>query len=118
MECQEARELMSDYFEQYLAEPEAGLLAEHLADCNECQVELAELEKTLEVVHGLPRQAPISDLWPEFAPKFAEIRAEMQVGLLERMRLYFVRLFDALAEGWAIFVTTVRMNYARNERLT
>jgi predicted anti-sigma-YlaC factor YlaD len=118
MECQEARELMSDYFEQYLAEPEAGLLAEHLADCGECQSELAELEKTLSVVHGLPRQAPISDLWPEFAPKFAEIRAEMQISLLERIRLYFVRLFDAIAEGWAIFVTTVRMTYARKERLT
>ena len=118
MECQQARELMSDYFEQYLAEPEKGLLAEHLADCGECQAELAELEKTLDVVHGLPRQGPISDLWPEFAPKFAEIRAETRVSLLERIRLYFTRLFDALAEGWAIFVTTVRMNYARNERLT
>jgi len=118
MECQEARELMSDYFEQYLAEPERFLLSEHLADCGECQAEMADLEKTLAAVHGLPRQGPINDLWPEFAPKFAEIRAEMQIGLLERMRLYFVRLFDALAEGWAIFVTTVRMNYARNERLT
>lgn len=118
MECREARELMSDYFEQYLAEPEEGLLREHLADCGECRAELADLEKTLTIVHGLPRQAPIADLWPEFAPKFAEIRAEMQVSLLERMRLYFVRLFDALSEGWAIFVTTVRMNYARNERLT
>ena len=118
MECQQAKELMSDYFEQYLAEPEKGLLAEHLADCGECQNELAELEKTLEVVHGLPRQGPMGDLWPEFAPKFAEIRAEMETSLLERIRLWFVRLFDAIAEGWAIFITTVRMNYARNERLT
>ena len=118
MKCQEARELMSDYFEQYLAEPEAGLLAEHLQGCGECQAELEELEKTLAVVHGLPRQAPIADLWPEFAPKFAEIRAEMGISLPERIRLYFVRLFDALAEGWGIFVTTVRMTYARKERLT
>ena len=80
--------------------------------------ELADLEKTLSVVHGLPRQAPIGDLWPEFAPKFAEIRAEMGISLLERIRLYFVRLFDSLAEGWAIFISTVRMTYARSERLT
>jgi len=113
MKCEEARELMSDYFEQYLAEPEASLLTEHLADCGECQAELEELEKTLEVVHGLPRQAPIDDLWPEFAPKFAEIRAETPVSFLERIRLYFVRLIHAIAEGWAIFITTVRMTYAR-----
>ena len=118
MDCQQARELMSDYFEQYLAEPEASLLAEHLADCGECQAELEELGKTLAVVHGLPRQQPMGDLWPEFAPKFAEIRAEMQISLLERIRQWLIRLLDAIAEGWAIFVTTVRLNYARNETLT
>jgi len=109
---------MSDYFEQYLAEPEESLLDEHLAECEKCRAELAELEKTLAVVHDLPRQGPMGDLWPEFAPKFAEIRAEMRVSLLERILLWFTRLLDAIAEGWMIFITTVRMNYARNERLT
>ena len=113
MECEEARKLISDYFEQYLAEPEAGLLTEHLAGCDKCRVELAELGETLQVVHGLPRQEPMADLWGEFAPKFAEIRAETRRGLVDRICLYFVRLFCAISEGWAIFTTTVRYNVSR-----
>jgi len=114
MKCQEARDLMSDYLEQYLAEPEAGLLTEHLADCGECRAELAELEETLDVVHELPREEPALDLWQEFAPKFAEIRAEMRLSLPERIGLYFSCLFNALREGWMMFIAGMRNSWSGN----
>lgn len=113
MDCREARHLMSDYLEQYLVEPEAGLLKEHLADCGGCRMELEGLRDSLRVIRGLPREEPAFDLWMEFAPKFAQIRAEMRPGLLERVRLYFLRLFTALREGWRLFVTAVRYNTGR-----
>jgi len=116
MECQEAKELMSDYLEQYLADSEASLLEEHLSDCGECRSELAELSGTLQVVHGLPREEPARDLWGEFAPKVARMCAEMRPGLLARVRLYFSRLFAALVEGWMIFTAAVRYNMGGNVR--
>ena len=113
MDCREARRLMSDYLEEYLADSEADVLMEHLADCEECRAELAELDQMLDVVHGLPRQTPVSDLWEEFAPKFAEIRAEMRAGIRGRTILYFAHLWDAIIEGWTIFVSAVRYNTKR-----
>jgi hypothetical protein len=107
MECCDVKDLMSDYLEQYLVEPEAALVTEHLADCGECRAELADLEETLRVVHGLPRQEPVFDLWDEFAPKCAEINAEMSLSFMGRVRSYFAQFLIALNEGWEIFVATV-----------
>jgi len=116
MDCREAKELMSDYLEQYLAEPEVARLTEHLAGCGGCRGELAELEETLRVVHGLPAEAPVGDLWDEFAPKFAEICAESRLGVMDRIGLYFAHLFMAISEGWEIFVTTVTHSTGRKLR--
>lgn len=118
MECLEARELMSDYLEQYPAEPETARLTEHLAGCDDCRAELADLEETLRVVHGLPREEPVLDLWDEFAPKFMEICAETRLGFMDRVRLYFAHLFSAISEGWEIFITTVHYNMTRKIRYT
>lgn len=115
MNCREARDLMSDYLEQVLAEPEASLLRDHLAGCSACREELADLDTTLRVVHGLPRQEPVIDLWQEFAPKFAEIRANSKLSPSERVSEYFSCLFGAIREGWMIFVTVVR--YSTNDKM-
>ena len=106
MDCGKAQELMSDYLEQYLAEPEAARMAEHLAGCDDCRAEFADLEETLRVVHGLPPKEPVLDLWREFTPRFVEVCAESRLGLLDRIGMYFAHLFMAVREGWEIFVTT------------
>lgn len=110
MECQEVRELMSDYLEQYLAEPDAALVAEHLGECGDCQTEYAELEETLRVVHNLPQQEPVFDLWTELAPKCADIRFQEQLTWLDQVHAYFTQFILALREGWEIFMTTVSYN--------
>ncbi len=115
MECRDVKDLMSDYLEQYLAEPESALVTEHLADCGECRAELADLEETLRVVHGLPQQEPVFDLWDEFAPKCAEISQEMSLSFFGRMKSYLSQFFIALNEGWEIFVTAV---FGRGVRTT
>ena len=107
MDCGKAQELMSDYLEQYLAEPEAARMAEHLAGCETCRAELADLEETLRVVHGLPQKEPVLDLWDEFTPRFVEICAESRLSLMDSIRMYFAHVFMALREGWEIFVTAV-----------
>lgn len=118
MDCREARELMSDYLEQYLVQQDEAGFDEHLRDCGACRQELAELKETLSVVRGLPRQEPVSDLWAEFAVKAAEVRGEAGLGPIGKVRLYFARLFDALSEGWMIFTTTVRYNVRARIRQT
>lgn len=110
MECHEAKQYMSDYLEQFLSDADANLLTEHLADCGECRSELDELRSALRVMHELPRREPVFDLWQEFAPKFAEIRAEMKLSRRERINLYFTRLFGAISEGWRIFALVVGFN--------
>jgi len=67
MNCQEARELMSGYLEQYLTESETAQVSEHLAACAECRQELADLDETLRVIHTLPESTPVFDMWPDLA---------------------------------------------------
>ena len=52
MNCQESRELMSGYLEQYLTEPETALVTEHLSGCAGCRQELADLDETLRLVRS------------------------------------------------------------------
>ena len=111
MKCEEARKLLSDHLEQYLTEPEAGLLTEHLAHCADCRAELEDLKQTLEVMRELPSQEPVADLWQEFAPKFAEIRAQQSMGLWERIWLPFLRIFSALREGWRLLLAGLRYSW-------
>lgn len=117
MDCREARDLMSDYLEQDLTDNEVRLMEEHLVGCSTCRMELADLDYTLKVVHGLPRQEPAVDLWKQFAPKFAEICPELRPGFMGQIRLYFSDLVSSVREGWEIFTATMRYNlYGSVER--
>ena len=103
MKCEEARTIFSEFLERYLADHKADLLTAHLAECQSCRDELAELEETLCLMHGLPRQEPVLDLWKEFVPRLAEVRAELRLSPFRRARLHFVRFLATLAEGWALY---------------
>ena len=113
MNCHEARELMSGYLEQYLADHKADLLKAHLAECESCRVEMDELKETLQVVHEIPHQESVVDLWEELMPKLEEIRAEMRLSTVARTKLHFRKFWESLTEGAGMFVTIVPFNLSR-----
>jgi len=113
MRCDQIKHLLSDLYERFLADHEADLLTAHLAECEHCRAELAELEEVLKVIHSLPRQEPVLDLWQEFAPKMAEIRAEMRLGPVGRFKLRLAHFWETLIEGATMFATVVSYNVSR-----
>ncbi len=113
MRCPEARELFSDYLEEYLAEPDLSRLIDHLAECEGCRDELDELQRALGVIHDLPAQEPVFDMWAEFAPMCAKVRAESRLSLADRIRRSFSHFREQLREGAMIFTAVVRYNTHR-----
>lgn len=107
MRCYDARNLLSEYLDDELSGPQRDTVQHHLAECAACRSEYEELRRTFGIIHSLPRQEPVFELWQEFAPRFAEIHAEMSMG---PVRLYFSRLSSAISEGWTIFLNVVRTN--------
>ncbi|HEY3297850.1 MAG TPA: zf-HC2 domain-containing protein [Armatimonadota bacterium] len=107
MECHEVRDLFSEYLDKEIDAPLSAEISRHLDGCDACRAELAELAKTLQVVHRLPRQESALELWQEFAPRFAQVMAEENMG---SARLYFSQVANAVKEGWSIFLSVVRMN--------
>lgn len=110
MKCPEARELFSDYLEEYLVEPDLSRLMDHLSGCEGCRDELHELQKALGVIHDLPRQQPVFDMWAEFVPMCAKIRAESRLNLVDRLRRSFSHFRERLLEGAVIFTAVVGYN--------
>ncbi len=114
MNCQESRELMSGYLEQYLTESQTALVTEHLAGCAECRQELADLDETLRVVRGMPEREPVFDMWPELAAMCADIRMELRLNPADRVRRWFVSFILAFKDGWAILLENVGFRASRS----
>lgn len=53
MACREAVELVSDYLERALSEAERRRLEAHLAECEGCEVYLAQMRQTIAGLRGL-----------------------------------------------------------------
>jgi hypothetical protein len=113
MRCPEAKELFSDYLEEYLIEPDLSRLIDHLSDCESCRNELDELQQALGVIHDLPRQEPVLDLWAEFVPMCAQFRAESRLGFADRIKRCFSHFRERFHEGAMIFTAVVRYNTCR-----
>lgn len=110
MRCNEARDLLSEYLDGTLPIAQIEQVRHHLSECSVCREEYEELSETLNLIHSMPRQEPVFEIWQEFAPKFAEIHAEMRMGPL---RFYFSRVYNAVKEGWVIFISALQMNSNR-----
>ena len=59
MTCQELVELVTDYVEGVLPEPERARLDTHLAECSYCEEYIAQIRQTIEAIGDLPIE-PIS----------------------------------------------------------
>ncbi len=113
MRCPEAKELFSDYLEEYLIEPDLTRLMDHLSGCESCRNELDELQQALGVIHDLPPHEPVLDLWIEFAPMCSQVRAESRLGVADRIKRCFSHFRERLHEGAMIFAAVVRYNTCR-----
>jgi hypothetical protein len=67
---------MSEYLEDTLTEARKQLVHDHLSICAPCRSELEELNSALNMLHSLPRQDPVFDLWEAFGPAFTRVQAE------------------------------------------
>lgn len=111
MKCDEVRDLLSDYLEQYPNGSESDPVGEHLRGCDSCRREADELRLTLKTLSRVPRLEPAFDLWPEFAPKFRSIRAQAAVGPFARLLLCFSHVAEQIRQGWMIYTSVLRHNY-------
>ncbi len=59
MKCDDLKEMLSEYIDGELAGVEVAAVEAHVAKCDGCRAELAELRRTAELVRSLPRaEAP------------------------------------------------------------
>ena len=111
MKCKHVREALSDHLEGGLPPPERHTLAEHLEDCADCAREEREMAAMLSVLRErVPRHEPVLDLWAEFAPKMAAVRAEEKLGVLARFHLRINRFWGNVAYGAILFTQAVALN--------
>lgn len=62
MDCSQAHELLEEYFEGTLPEPEARRVAAHVAACARCAAELRQIERVAAALAAAPAVAPAEGL--------------------------------------------------------
>lgn len=72
MNCQEIQELLSAYIDSVLDEQTVKKVEEHLASCTNCQLELADLQFTVDLIRELPKQEAPSHLRESLMTRLAE----------------------------------------------
>ncbi len=67
----------------------------------------------LDLLHErMVRHEPKLDLWAEFAPQMAAVRAEERLGLVARLRLRVSRFWGNVAYGAILFTQALAVNTA------
>lgn len=112
MTCKQFQEaLLPAYRENGLAPHEHQAVARHVAGCPDCAREDEDIAAMLHVLHThVPRHEPVLDLWAEFAPKMAEVRAEERLGMAARLRLRTARFWGNVALGAILWTQAVALN--------
>jgi hypothetical protein len=90
-------EKLSDYLEGTLPPGEAAALGDHLQDCDECRLTLAQLAEVRDIARAQAPALPAVDLWPGIAERIAA-RAPDHVLRLEPRRLAPRRLSFSLPQ--------------------
>ncbi|UUO05629.1 anti-sigma factor [Blastopirellula sp. J2-11] len=65
MDCTEARERLSDYFDGEMPAEQQQAMTDHLADCESCALELADYEDLSALTASLDHPLPPAGLWGE-----------------------------------------------------
>ncbi len=113
MRCEHVREALSNYLEGGLPPPERHAVAEHLGECADCAGQERGVAAMLSLLHErVPRHEPVLDLWAEFAPKMAAVRAEEKMRVFPRFKLRLSRFWGNVAYGAILFTQAVALNTA------
>ena len=117
MTPEEARVLYSEYLGDRLDVSTRHELQTYLAETPMAAAELIEFERTLLLLHHIPRREPSLDLWREFAPKLAEYQAERKQSLGGRLRMNWTRMLSELSTGAILWTHALAgRTHARFER--
>ncbi|MEO7719451.1 MAG: hypothetical protein ABIY70_24885 [Capsulimonas sp.] len=100
---QEAREQFSAYLEDELDPDATDRFQSYLAANPECAAELIDFERTVALIHRLPAHEPALDLWTEFAPRMAEVRKEMKMGIRQRWRFRWFNFLSSVSAGVILY---------------
>ncbi len=83
MNCQDIRELSSDYLDQRLTPPETSFIEEHLRSCSSCRQEIEVLRTTISLIGRLD---PIETSADFLSQVYSKIEGK---GTIERIKTWF-----------------------------
>jgi len=109
-------DVLSDYVEGNLSAAQLREFDRARHDDPELDKEASELRTLLTVLHRLPPQEPVIDVWPELQPKLALIQAEERMGFFVRWRCRIERFLSNFASGAILFTHAVAINTERQMR--
>ncbi len=105
--CNHIQSMLSEYNDGNLTQKDKMLVAEHLASCDHCALEDAQLRRSLILLNHLAMPEPRLDLWQEFEPKMVEIEAERRLTPAGRLHLWWQHFVAHFAEGVVIYTHLV-----------
>lgn len=107
---------LSDFVEGNLSAAQLREFDRARHDDPELEKEAAELRTLLTVLHQLPPEEPVIDVWPELQPKLALIQAEERMGFFARSRYRIERFLSNFASGAILFTHAVAQNTEQKMR--
>ena len=115
MDCKKAADLLNDYVDGSLDAAEERLVREHLAACETCRREEADLNALVEKAGALPGSiAPERDLWPSIRSRIEEGRGAAS----PVRRPWAAVLFRGLAAAVVVLAIGAALLATRHEALS
>lgn len=103
MTCEQAQQLLDDFIDATLPEGDRSRLEVHLAGCESCREDLAELQTLLDDTTALPTEiTPSRDLWPAVRSRIEEEKSapvRLPLFSLPRFALAAAALLVLVAAG-------------------
>ena len=66
MKCEDIKKLMMGYLDNEITENERKVFEEHIHQCKECSLELAEFKKLKEVTDNMKLNEPEEEIWTAY----------------------------------------------------
>lgn len=107
MTREEAQARFSEYLEDALSTYQRDEMQAFLAREPESAAEMFALDRTLSLLHRLPPQEPVLDIWREFLPKVQAFQAERKLGWLERLQLRHEEFQAQISSGIILWTHAV-----------
>ena len=103
-------ETLPDYLDGTLSPEKLGEFERLLQSDTALAKETQELGALLQILHQLPAQEPVIDVWPELEPKLVQFQLEERMGVFARWRFRGARFLSNFASGAILFTQAVALN--------